>query len=91
MSTFSPFLPNMKPEALTEKLPSDHCLICGAAPAIIGIFTPEDPTAWGAKNGKTRLIRYCLCDKCHGRQETLENVEKIIRAELAGGGVTHAE
>jgi len=70
--------------------PGDKCLVCGSCPEIIGCFMPENSTAWGAKEGKTRLVRYCLCRKCHGRTDTPERVEKIIRAELTGG-VSHAE
>jgi len=75
---------------LRKPQPGDHCLICGAAPTIIGIFKPDEPLKWGAATGKTRLISYCLCSKCHGQSETPEKAEKIIRAELAGG-VIHAE
>ena len=73
-----------------EKLPLDICLICGAPPTIIGIFLPENSESWGAPIGKTRLVRYCLCNKCHGRPDTPERVEKIIQAELAGGGLHDA-
>jgi hypothetical protein len=81
----------MKLEVLSHTLPSDFCLLCGGAPDVIGIFKPEEPLKYGATPGKTRFVRYCLCSKCHGRPETPEKAEKIIRAELAGGGVTHAE
>jgi hypothetical protein len=81
----------MKIEEMTTPRPGDHCLICGGPPGIIGVFQPEEPVKWGAAPGKTRLVRYCLCLKCHGRPETPEKAEKIIRSELAGGGVTHAE
>ena len=69
---------------------NDHCLICGGTPAVVAIFAPEDPEAWGATGGKDRFFRYCLCTKCHERPDTPEKVEKIIRAELAGG-VIHAD
>lgn len=91
MSAFTPSLPNMKIEALTDKLPSDHCLICGADPAMVGLFKPDEPLKWGAATGKTRIIRYCLCSKCHTKPDTPERAEKIIRVELAGGGLNHAE
>jgi hypothetical protein len=64
---------------------SDFCLLCGGSPEIIGVFVPEDSEAWGAPSGKTRFIRYYLCSKCHGRPDTPDKVEKIIKAELAGG------
>lgn len=79
----------MKLEEMTQARPGDLCLICGAHPAVIGIFTPSDPILWGAPQGKTRLIRYCLCKKCQGRPQTPDTVEKIIKSELAGG-ITHA-
>ena len=72
---------------LIQAQPGDHCHICGGAPEIIGIFTPDDPGAWGAPDGKTRLFRYCLCEKCKARSDTPERIEKIIRAELAGGAI----
>jgi hypothetical protein len=75
---------------LTKPRTGDSCLLCGEKPSIIGIFTPEDPEAWGATGGKDRFFRYCLCTKCHERPDTPEKVEKIIRAELAGG-VIHAD
>ena len=91
MSAISPFLPNMKIEALTENLPDDHCLLCSGEPSVIGIFVPQDPQRWGATGGKTRIFRYCLCQKCGERPDKAERAEKIIRTALAGGGVTHAE
>jgi hypothetical protein len=71
--------------------PGDKCIVCSGPPEIIGVFAPDDPQKWGATIGKTRLIRYCLCQRCHARPDTPERVEKIIRQELAGGGVTNAE
>ena len=63
----------------------DLCLVCGGAPSIIGVFVPENSSAWGGKSGGTRFFRYCLCQKCHGRADTPERVEKIIRVELDSG------
>jgi len=81
----------MKIENLIKPFVGDHCLLCGGAPDVIGIFKPEEPIKYGAAPGKSRLVRYCLCSKCHGRPETPERAEKIIRAELTGGGITHDE
>lgn len=81
----------MKLDEITNSRPGDRCIVCGGSPDIIGIFRPSEPVRWGGAVGKTRLIRYCLCDTCHGRPETPEKAEKIIRSELSGGGVTHAE
>ncbi len=75
---------------LTKPCPGDQCLICGEVPAIIGIFSPDEPTAWGGTHGKARLFRYCLCSSCHSKPGVAERTEKIIRAELVGGGVNHA-
>ena len=75
----------MKLEELRNSQPGDRCLICSGRPDFIGIFIPNDPIRWGAPAGKTRFVRYCLCEKCHGRQDTPERVEKIVRAELLGG------
>lgn len=76
---------------LIQKFPEDTCLLCGGTPDIIGVFSPDIPEAWGGIKGKDRIFRYCLCAKCHGRTDTPENVEKIIRVELAGRGETYAE
>jgi hypothetical protein len=76
--------------ALSRKRPGDLCLICGGAPDVIGIFVPETQESWGGAKGKDRIFRYCLCGRCNGRGDKADRVEKIIRAELAGGGVHHA-
>ena len=81
----------MKIEALTQKLPSDFCLLCGGAPDVIGVFIPETPEAWGGIKGKGRIFRYCLCSSCQKKPDAPDRAEKIIRAELAVGGVHHAE
>jgi len=80
----------MTVQELNKPRPGDFCLICGNAPAVIGVFVPEAPEIWGGTGGKSRFFRYCLCKKCQGQSNTPEKVEKIIRTELAGGGVNHA-
>lgn len=72
----------MKLHEITAPHPGDLCLVCGATPEIIGIFTPEDQAAWGAPSGKSRFFRYCLCSKCKERRDTADKVEKILRAML---------
>jgi len=67
---------------LTQPIVGDYCILCGNAPAVIGLFKPDHPVAWGAAEGKTRFIRYCLCEKCRNKKDTPENVEKIIKADL---------
>jgi hypothetical protein len=67
----------------------DFCLLCGGGADVIGVFIPDDPQKWGAAPGKTRFVRYCLCEKCKCKNDTPEKVEKVILAELSGGGVTH--
>ncbi|NLX50503.1 MAG: hypothetical protein GXY72_00205 [Deltaproteobacteria bacterium] len=79
----------MKIEEMTKPRPGDLCLVCGAPPAIIGIFTPENQAAWGAPIGKSRFFRYCLCSRCQGQPDTPDRVEKIIRAELDSGDVIY--
>lgn len=61
---------------------ADLCICCGAPAEIVGIFTPENQTAWGAPSGKSRFFRYCLCAKCKEGRDTADRVEKIIRAML---------
>ena len=45
---------------------------------------------FGAPEGKTRFVRYCLCAKCKDKADTPEKVEKVIFAELQGAEVTYA-
>jgi hypothetical protein len=79
----------MKLDEMRNVQPGDFCLVCGGPAALIGVFMPENPAAWGAPSGKTRFIRYCLCSKCQRQPDTPDRVEKIIRAELLGGSVIH--
>jgi len=76
----------MKIDALSKKLPTDFCLLCGGTPDVIGVFVPQPPETWGSRKGKSRLFRYCLCLTCQKKPDAQERVEKIIRAELSGGG-----
>lgn len=77
--------------SLIDKQPSDSCLLCGGLPAVVGIFKPDNPTRWGASEGKARFFRYCLCESCNIKSDKAERVEKIIRHQLVGGGIIHAE
>jgi hypothetical protein len=79
----------MKLENLIKPFAGDQCLLCGKHPAVIGIFVPDDPRLYGAPAGKSRYVRYCLCDKCKAQADTQEKVEKVIFSDLHGGGVTH--
>jgi hypothetical protein len=81
----------MKIEDLVKPFAGDHCLLCGREPNCIGIFAPENSQAYGAASGKSRLVRYCLCEKCQDKKDTKEKVEKVIFADLNGGAVHHAE
>lgn len=76
----------IEPRKLQKPFPDDFCLLCGGPPAMVGIFVPKDPESWGATKGKTRILRYCLCAKCSKGGDVQGRVEKIIRAELTGGG-----
>jgi len=76
---------------LRKPRPGDSCLLCGEKPCIVVIFAPDDPVAWGASGGRGRVFRYCLCSNCKGRPDTPEYVEKVILAELSGGGVINAD
>jgi hypothetical protein len=75
---------------LKKPLANDFCLLCGGKPFFVGIFVPANPQVYGAAEGKTRLIRYCLCDTCKEKSDTPGKVEKVIFAELIGGGI-HAQ
>ncbi len=74
---------------LEKPFVGDQCLLCGNHPAVIGIFVPDDPRLYGAPAGKTRFVRYCLCEKCKSKPDTQEKVEKVIFADLNGGAVHH--
>ena len=76
---------------MTKPFPGDHCLLCGDKPFCIGVFTPTDSQLYGAPAGKKRFVRYCLCEKCKGKTDTPQKVEKIIFSDLNGGAVHHAE
>lgn len=81
---------DMKLNEINKPRPGDFCIICGANPAVIGVFVPDKAMAWGAAKDKTRFIRYCLCGECVKKPDIQGQVEKIIRAELVGGNVNHA-
>jgi hypothetical protein len=81
----------MKIEDLVKPFAGDHCLLCGGKPFCIGIFVPENSQQWSASSGKSRFIRYCLCEKCKSKTDTPDKVEKVILSELAGGGATHEQ
>ena len=80
----------MKIEELAKPFIGDCCLLCGGKPFCIGIFVPDDPQAYGALDGKLRLVRYCLCKTCKEKSDTRKNVEKVIFADLNGRAVHHA-
>jgi len=80
----------MNAEDIKKPLPGDFCLLCGGAPDVIGVFVPQDPETWGSRKDKGRIFRYCLCSSCQKKPDAPGRAEKIIRAELAGGGVHHA-
>lgn len=69
-------------KTLKDSRPGDRCLLCGSNPEVIGVFVPENPEIYGGIKGKTRLIRYCLCARCHSKQGAAEIVEKVIYSEL---------
>ncbi len=73
-------------ELMKHPRDGDSCLICGGAAAVIGVFLPDEPAAYGGVEDKTRLIRYCLCQRCCNDSETPEKVEKVLRSELRKGG-----
>lgn len=75
-----------KVKDLTKPRIGDHCTVCGGAPRLIGIFQPDDAQAWGAPVGKTRFIRYCLCEGCYNLPGIQGRVEKILEADLSFGG-----
>jgi hypothetical protein len=81
----------MKSEDLVKPFVGDHCLLCGGKPFCIGIFKPDNPMQYGAPAGKSRFIRYCLCEKCQSKTDTPDRVEKVLLSELNGGTVQNEE
>ena len=74
---------------IEKPMPGDLCLICGRPAIMAGVFIPENPRAWGAPTGRSRLFRYGLCDECKGHQDTPDKVEKILRSYLNSGEVEY--
>ena len=74
---------------MTKPFNGDHCLLCGGKPNCVALFKPDNPMLYGAAAGKTRFIRYCLCEKCRQKNDTPEKVEKAILAELTGAEVIY--
>lgn len=79
----------MKLENIIRPATGDKCLLCGKRPAVIGIFVPEDPRLYGAPAGKSRYVRYCLCENCKAKADTQGEVEKVIFSDLHGAEVAH--
>ncbi len=79
----------MNPRDFHKPCPGDQCLLCGARPVAIGAFVPERPEDFGGIPGKSRIFRYYLCSSCQGKPDAQDRIEKVIRAEVAGG-VAHA-
>jgi hypothetical protein len=79
----------MNLDNLTKPFAGDHCLLCGGKPHCVALFKPDNPMLYGAAAGKTRFIRYCLCEKCRTKPNTPERVEKAILAELTGAEVIY--
>jgi len=79
----------MKIENLISPFVGDHCLLCGKHPTVIGIFVPNDSQLYGAPAGKSRYVRYCLCEKCKAQSDTRGKVEKVIFSDLHNGEVTY--
>jgi len=80
----------MKLENIIQPFSGDRCLLCGGRPYCVALFAPVNSQLWGAAEGKTRILRYCLCERCKSKADTPGRVEKALWAEMAGG-ITHAE
>ncbi len=81
----------MKFEELVKPFAGDRCVLCGGKPHCIGIFAPANSQLYGAAAGKTRFVRYCLCENCKCNPDTPAKVEKVIFSDLSSGEVHHAE
>lgn len=65
----------------------EPCLLCGGHADGAAIFIPDDPTAWGANPGRTRMLFYALCGPC-GTRPPEEAEDALVRAGL---GPTRAD
>lgn len=69
-------------EKLKKIWPKDYCLLCGEKPEYVCIFLPDDPQLFGAAEGKQRLIRYCICEKCKEEPGSAERADKVLLSEI---------
>jgi hypothetical protein len=59
------------------------CLLCGAKPAIYGVFVPPGQLRAMAPPGKTRAVWYSLCRRYHRRGGTPNCGLRLIFRDLA--------
>jgi hypothetical protein len=57
-----------------------RCLLCGEPSDRHGIFTPNNPQAWGAPPGKVRQMLYALCAR-HATFAFLEEIERRLQRQ----------
>jgi len=41
-----------------------QCLLCGGAPSMVGIFSPDNSKEFGAASGRVKQFFYSICNDC---------------------------
>lgn len=69
--------------AAVKAFPDSHpwCILCGRPTKFVVVYLPGDPLSVSTPAGKQRFILYPLCEACHDKPGTPEEVEDIITAE----------
>ena len=68
---------------LTTGRVASNCILCGKAPLVLGVFTPNDSQKFGAPRGKSRVVLYALCGEHYSSDgEHLPAVEAQILEDL---------
>lgn len=60
------------------------CILCGAHPNFVAVFTPNEAFAKriGQPKKKERRVVYAICERCRERPDTAERVEREILTKL---------
>ena len=60
-----------------------RCLLCGGPEFVRLFFSPDDQRRVQAPEGKSRLLRYSLCARCHKDPTALRRAEERLFAGVA--------
>jgi hypothetical protein len=70
--------PPLRQAAAAAARQTTQCLLCREPAAMIGVFFPFAPTAWGIPHGWHAARVYGLCESCRARPDCLACVEADI-------------